>query len=61
VVPAHRESALLSVCTSLDHSNREVLAQDKKQDNDDYESTEADIHINLHCDAVPLRGCLSTR
>ena len=60
------DSALVSsseveVLTKLDHSHREVLTQDKKQDNDDQDSTEADIHINLHRAADPLRGCLSVR
>lgn len=45
----------------LDHSQREVLTQDKKQDNDDHESAEADIHMNLHRVADPQGGYLSTR
>lgn len=50
-----------SVLTKLDHLHREDLAQDKKQDNDDQDSTEADIHMNLHRAADPLRGYLSMR
>ena len=56
-----RAGVICSMRTRPDHWDREVLAQDENQQNDDYESTDADIHMNPHRIADPLRGSLSAR
>src|SRR5476649_1217742 len=57
----HAVTGFCSVGTKLVRSRREVLTQENNEEKDDYDSTEADIHINLHRVADPLRGYLSAR
>lgn len=48
--------ARIDLRASLARPGGDVLTQNQEQDDDENDSTDADIHLNLHRVADPLRG-----